>query len=301
MHSKIDRFIDDRFNEEHPFRRERAGMDDFAKLMPEILNSSKDDLDRYIGRLDQLLYKNRDCISCTAKICVYLSIISKRLSKHMSKNYLKQLYELESHPRCKRNFRGEVYASLYNTSDCLYNDVPDLMSVDEMRLFLKGQLPDIKVPDELYCVLDVPGLLAGMRTPDKRIDWHSLSRRGFDYVVCLESNKPKYNPSPLRFLKCVELENLSLPDDSPSEPRREEIYISEIVDRAERQLISGKGIVVHCGGGRGRTGTVIGCILKRMRYKSRAIINFLHDLHGKRDDSGWPEANWQSQLVDRFV
>jgi len=175
------------------------------------------------------------------------------------------------------------------------------MSIKTMSLFLKGQLPNIKVPDDLYCVLDVPGLLAGMRTPEKKTDWSGLSRRGFKYVVCLETSTPEYDPSPLRFLKCVELNNLYLADDLPPEPRREEILISEIVDRVERKLISGRGIVIHCGGGRGRTGTVIGCILKRMRYKSRAIINYMHDLHAERDEDGWPEAKWQSQLVEKFI
>jgi len=301
MHNQINRFIDHRFKEEHPFSRDGIGMDDFALLMPNILNSSKDNLDHYIARLEQLLYQNKSCINCAAKICAYLSIISKSISKQKSKNYLKQLYGFESHPRCERNFRGEVYASLRDTSDCLRNDLPDLMSVDEMRLFLKGQLPNIKVPDDLYCVLDVPGLLAGMRKPNKRTDWRGLSRRGFNYVVCLETDTPEYDPSPLRFLSISKLENLSDPDDIPSEPQREEIYISGIVDRVERQLIGGRGVVIHCEGGRGRTGTVIGCILKRMRYKSREIINYLHNLNAKRGKDGWPEANWQSQLVDRFV
>jgi len=275
-------------------------MDDFALLMPQILKSNKEGLGHYITRLEQLLHKNKSCISCAAKICVYLSIISEGISKQKSKNYIKQLYEFESHQRCERNYRSEVYASLHDSSDCLNNALPDLMSVDEMSLFVKGQLSDMKVPQNLYCVLDVPGLLAGMHTPDRKTDWKGLSRRGFNYVVCLEADKPKYDPSPLRFLGICKLENLSDPDDIPSDPKREETYIKGIVDRVERKLIGGRGVVIHCGGGRGRTGTVIGCILKRMGYGSRVIINYLHDLHGKMGKDGWPEANWQSQLVDRF-
>jgi len=286
MHNRINKFLDDAYKVQHPFSRNQPGTDIIAKLMPGILSSSEGDLEQYVAKLEQLLSKNINCSKCEAKILVYLNIITGQ------RKYLKRYYEID----LKRNIRSEIYASLNSASDCLHNKLPELMSVDEMQLFLKGKLPNIQVPHNLYTVIDVPGILGGMPKPDRKTDWNALSKIGFKYVVNVESDKPLYDPAPLTFLKCVELQN-----DMPANPKMELIYINEIVDRAERKIMSGHGVLVHCFGGRGRSGTVIGCILKRLNYKSKDIIKYLNKLHKQRGKEGWPEFTWQAEVVEKFI
>ena len=62
----------------------------------------------------------------------------------------------------------------------------------------------------------------------------------------------------------------------------------------------GEGVAVHCGFGTGRTGTVIGCILKILGFESRQILEHLDELHKARGRPGWPESPWQARLVEEF-
>jgi protein-tyrosine phosphatase len=66
-------------------------------------------------------------------------------------------------------------------------------------------------------------------------------------------------------------------------------------------LQAGDGVVVHCAGGTGRTGTVIGCVLRLLGVAAVQVISYLDHLHQARGRSGWPEAEWQSQVVRRLA
>jgi protein-tyrosine phosphatase len=57
------------------------------------------------------------------------------------------------------------------------------------------------------------------------------------------------------------------------------------------------GILVHCMGGRGRTGTIIGAILRHRGYGSAEIIDFLDAAYCRAGRPGWPESPWQSQVI----
>jgi protein-tyrosine phosphatase len=73
-----------------------------------------------------------------------------------------------------------------------------------------------------------------------------------------------------------------------------------IASKAFSKLKEG-GILIHCEGGRGRTGTIIGAILRHCGYGAAEVINFLDAAYraaGKL--KGWPESPWQSQVVERI-
>jgi protein-tyrosine phosphatase len=55
--------------------------------------------------------------------------------------------------------------------------------------------------------------------------------------------------------------------------------------------------VVHCVGGRGRTGTVLGCVLRELGHSPGEVVDFLDRVHKARGKAGWPESPWQGQLV----
>jgi len=48
------------------------------------------------------------------------------------------------------------------------------------------------------------------------------------------------------------------------------IEMIEILDRIDQSIENGKPVYIHCWGGRGRTGTVVGCYLARHGYGIKA-------------------------------
>lgn len=145
----------------------------------------------------------------------------------------------------------------------------------------------VSVPDDFYWVLDSPAPLAGMRYPRPDFPWSEVARAGFARLVALHPGD--YDPAPLTLLSSEKLEDL-VHGGPPRSSDREREKIAGIVRSVVAALQSGDGVVVHCVGGRGRTGTVLG-------YVSREVVEFLDRVHKARGKAGWPESPWQDQLV----
>ncbi len=132
-----------------------------------------------------------------------------------------------------------------------------------------GFLGDLCVPDDLYWIAREPVALAGMSYPG-RADWSLLDAHGIGHVVCLSSAAPVYDPSPCT-LTAVRLQDL-VSGDEPHDPERErelvDIAAADVVDHLER----GVGVAVHCMGGRGRSGTVIGVALVRLGHDPDEVV-----------------------------
>jgi len=159
-------------------------------------------------------------------------------------------------------------------------------------------LTPLRLPEQFYWVRTVPPLLAGMQLPPRDTPWERLYTIGFRHVVCLCSDRPVYDPTPLQRLVTVELCDLdeqSLPED----PAEEEGTIRNISQAIVACLQKGEGVIVHCAGGRGRTGTVLGCALREIGHEASEIVTFLDAVHKRRGKPGWPEAEWQREVVER--
>jgi hypothetical protein len=140
----------------------------------------------------------------------------------------------------------------------------------------------------LFIVTAEPAPLAGMAFPAAKTDWHALGRRGFSFVIRLHA--ADYDPAPLR-AKDVTLEDLyggAVPCDPVAEQRR----IWDAGRFASQHLVHGEGVVVHCLGGTGRTGTVLGCALRELGRSGDEAIDTVqqHRPH-------WPESPWQEEVV----
>lgn len=157
----------------------------------------------------------------------------------------------------------------------------------------------LDVPRQFYRVIQSPAPLAGMTLPPSDTPWDRLHEFGFRHVVaCLCSDRPVYDPSPLEWLVTVELCDLAevpLPEDPVAEERANRIISRAILAR----LNAGEGVIVHCAGGRGRTGTVLGCVLRGLGYSATEVAAFLGAVHRIRGKGGWPEADWQREVVER--
>jgi len=163
-------------------------------------------------------------------------------------------------------------------------------------------LPGIPGPDKFYQVLQDPAPLAGMSYPHRPL-WHAIAARGFDSVVCLTDDAPRYDPSPLRILRAVKFQDLvggALSDD----PRREADLLRDVVEAVVEEVRAGRGVVVHCEGGTGRTGTVIDCTLAALGMTEVEVLAYMTTVNtarGKSDHGGWPESEWQRSQVAAFA
>lgn len=157
------------------------------------------------------------------------------------------------------------------------------------------QISGIDVPKELYWVLVAPTPLAGMKFPGRAdFPWSSLETAGFSAVVSLDSGH--YDPSPLKIVFAEHLQDL-VGGGPPTNDVAERAKVRRAVTATLAAWRSGHGVVVHCHGGRGRTGTVLGCVLRALGFASADAISFLDRVHKARGKQGWPESLWQSELV----
>jgi hypothetical protein len=157
-----------------------------------------------------------------------------------------------------------------------------------------GFLGDLCVPDDLYWVSRVPVALAGMAYPG-RADWALLASEGVGHVVCLTHDVVPYDPSPCT-VSAIRLQDL-VSGDPPNDPDREYGLVDAAAADVGVHLERGIGVAVHCMGGRGRTGTVLGVVLVRSGHDPDTVIEYLHRLAVGRGRRGWPESQWQADVV----
>lgn len=95
--------------------------------------------------------------------------------------------------------------------------------------------------------------------------------------------------------RSVSYRRLSIPDVSVPSP----IKMKEILDTIDQALVRGETIYVHCYGGIGRTGTVIGCWLARHGLGGEEALAYISHWRAGTPD-GWrtsPETAAQRQMV----
>ncbi len=173
--------------------------------------------------------------------------------------------------------------------------LPRPCSIDVDRM---PPVDGLGVPEAFYTVLEAPARLAGMVRPGDRTPWGRLAQAGYRYVVCLTDDAPPYDPKPVEALHAVRLEDL-YGGHAPSNPEREEARIVEAIDRTYEAIRDGHGVIVHCAGGTGRTGTVIGGVLRRFGHAADDVRTYLDRLHRRRR-TAWPESAWAGALLDRI-
>lgn len=156
----------------------------------------------------------------------------------------------------------------------------------------------LDIPVKFYVVTDQPALLAGMYRPDARVPWQLLYKAGYTDIFCLASETLGYDPAPLRQHR-IDMEDLHHGNE-PGDPKKEEALARKTSAEVLELLENGNGVIVHCYGGNGRTGTVIGCTLKALGYPADEIVSYYDRLAKFRGRPGWPESPWQSRMVREY-
>jgi hypothetical protein len=137
-------------------------------------------------------------------------------------------------------------------------------------------------------VLDAPAPLAGTAYPEPDTDWPALHARGFRLVVRL--HPAAYDPAPLAAAD-FELEDL-FGGRRPLDETRETRVVWEAAGAAAAAVARGDGVLVHCVGGTGRTGTVLACALRRLGWSAEDAVAAVRAARPR-----WPESPWQEEVA----
>jgi len=158
---------------------------------------------------------------------------------------------------------------------------------------LGGRLGALYTPGDLWLVCREPVPLAGMSFPH-RVDWAALHGAGFGHVVCLTHDAPPYDPAPLT---CTAFAMQDLLTRGPLDPVAEQELVARAAAVVVERWQDGEGVAVHCHGGRGRAGTVLGSALVILGHDPDVVIAHLDAVQRLRNRAGWPEHPWQAEMV----
>lgn len=153
------------------------------------------------------------------------------------------------------------------------------------------------LPRGFHLIIAKPALLGGSALPDDEVDWGLLHTCGFRHVICLCSEEPTYDPSPLRTLISEHLDALEQPPLIPRCPLNEMMTIISIARRIVDLIDSGEGVLVHSENGCGRTATVLGISLRMLGFEGHEVVTHLRGLHGQQDPPRWPQSPWQEEIL----
>lgn len=140
----------------------------------------------------------------------------------------------------------------------------------------------------LYVFVETPARLAGMPYPRPDLDWRALHDGGFRVVLRLHPGDYDAAPLMVHDVPLVDLYGRAAPLDPDAE--RERVW--HAASGAADTVTCGAGVVVHCAGGIGRTGTVVACAL---RLLGRSPAEAIRIVQAHRPT--WPESPWQEQVV----
>jgi hypothetical protein len=175
--------------------------------------------------------------------------------------------------------------------------------MEAKQLLKPAEMPPIarlRIPHEFYQILASPAPLAGMAYPAWSPRWAEMYAAGFRHVVCLTAGRFPYDPAPLNRLHAVRLDDL-YGGLEPGQPEEERRRIRAAAAAMINRLLAGEGVVAHCAGGTGRTGTVLGCVLRSLGFSGREAVQYLDQLNKARGQDGWPESGWQARMVAEFL
>ena len=218
-----------------------------------------------------------------------LSIIINKLCQ------LKWLLSLLLDVSVETSTLAQKHSLLWDT----FKEVKNKQDEEEYELLLADEELRAKFYERLSAFSKTLGIsLSSVKfleeTEPSKISRYRADLKFFSKVVSLHPES--YNPAPLELLFNEKLEDL-VSGGPPVDESAEHAKVQQAVTALVAAWRSGHGVVVHCFGGRGRTGTVLGCVLRELGFKTAEVLSFLDRVHKACGKPGWPESEWQSALV----
>jgi len=141
--------------------------------------------------------------------------------------------------------------------------------------------------------------LAGTARPAANMNFEDIqNRHRLSSVVSLVEHN-QYD--------CLPLQRSVFPLDDlfgtavPCDPSAEFDRVTGAVAKVRELLDQGHGVLIHCEGGTGRTGTVIGAVLVSYGVPAPEVVRWLDEVHQLRGQPGWPESPWQRDTLFAFA
>jgi hypothetical protein len=145
-----------------------------------------------------------------------------------------------------------------------------------------------------------PTPLAAMPYPPAGFDWPQAAALGFRNIVCLSGADLDYDSSPLRTEAAVALQDL-VNGNAPDDPDSELTKVLVVVDAVITSLTRPEGVLVHCGGGTGRSEMVVEAARFALGEDPGDVATWLDRVHRARGRRGWPESLWQRSVLELFT
>jgi len=146
----------------------------------------------------------------------------------------------------------------------------------------------------------VPGTLYLHSMPGRFEDWPTFvleaERAGLDVIVCLTSASEVQSKSPAyaqaRLARTLPYDSRDFPiADFSAPPVGDRLAFKDFVAELATQLISGAKVLIHCGAGIGRTGTVAACLLLELGVEAKEARRLVGDVGSQ------PEVPEQKELI----
>jgi protein-tyrosine phosphatase len=144
-----------------------------------------------------------------------------------------------------------------------------------------------------------PGRLLAGPYPHRSEELARLRSLGVTLVVDL-TEPGEYGSLPYDALLGDGMRTVRRPLRDFTAPRRDEMR--ETLDLIDAELAAGGVVYLHCYGGIGRTGTVVGCYLVRHGTPPEDALEAIGRLRGGTETADWPspESEEQRRLVETW-
>jgi hypothetical protein len=145
---------------------------------------------------------------------------------------------------------------------------------------------------------EIPGLpapLAGMPYPTAEII-RLIPSPPYEGIFCLADEATDYDSAPLRKLGCVCLEDLCSGSE-PVDRVGEGLHSIRVIRLVVAELLAGRGVVVHCWGGVGRSGLIAAGALVAFGRTPHEASHAVHQAISKAGLGPWPESDWQRRFL----
>ncbi|MGH1492033.1 MAG: hypothetical protein ACRBK7_22040 [Acidimicrobiales bacterium] len=146
----------------------------------------------------------------------------------------------------------------------------------------------------VWAACSAPAPLIGLALPEPDFPFQVLATQfNVEVMISLDAHGTALDCAPLRqqHFHLEDLYRKSAPTDAAAERQ----IVHAAAETVHGLLDAGTGTAVHCLGGIGRTGTVIGLTAVRFGAEPASVAAWLNEIHA--NSGGWPECPWQGEML----